>query len=150
MEELTTGATPTTHGPKITLPGHRGRGFELFVQLIFQLAALIGHRVHLGSFGCAAGLQAMLLGAGQQVLLVAHFGLQLAEMLVAYDGLRWDNWRQSAILLVRDICRRHREIGRRRAPTQAHQQQEDCRHHEVCDNEEHKRPRQDKRSSILL
>ena len=31
MGELTTGASTTTHCPKIAIPGHRRRSFELFV-----------------------------------------------------------------------------------------------------------------------
>ena len=68
MGQLTTGATTTTHRPKIAIPGHRSRGFELFIELIFELAALIGDRVHLRGFRRAAGLQAILFGAGQELL----------------------------------------------------------------------------------
>lgn len=75
MGELTTGATTTAHRPKIAIPGHRGLGFELFVHLIFELAALIGHRIHLRGFRCATGLQAILLGSQQHLFLVAHFRL---------------------------------------------------------------------------
>jgi hypothetical protein len=121
----TTETATTAYRSQIAISGHRGLSFELFVQLIFELATLIGDRVRLRGFRRATGMQAVLLGSQQHLLLVAHFGLQLAEMLIAHNGLSRHTRRQPAILLVRKICGRDREIVRRRAPNKIDQQRED-------------------------
>jgi hypothetical protein len=92
------------HGAQITILRHRRLGFELFVELIFELASLISRGIYLSGFRSATGIQAILLGSEQYLFQITHIGLQLAKMLVAHNRLCWRAGRKSTILLVARIC----------------------------------------------
>jgi hypothetical protein len=72
---LITGAAAATHGAEIAGPGGRRRVFELFVELVFELAPLIGEGIWLSSFRCSTGLQAIVLGAEDDFFQIMHIRL---------------------------------------------------------------------------
>ncbi len=72
---LPIGATMTTHGPQITILCHCRLNSELLVDLVFELALLIGDGIHLRGVRGATGIQAILLGSDQYLFQIAYIGL---------------------------------------------------------------------------
>jgi hypothetical protein len=64
-----------------------GISLELFVELIFQLASLIGYGVGLGGFRVTTGVEPSPFRTEHCIFEIANLRLELAKMLRAYGRL---------------------------------------------------------------